>query len=177
MRRRCSQAGFSLIESMLAGAVLAVVAAIALPSLTELHQRHQARAAVAELTAHLALTRSTSIARGSVVAMCPSSDTESCMASHDWSRGWLVYADPDGNRQPDHASDILASVAPQAGSTLSIRTTLGRAQMRYVPLGTTQGTNATFNICRGRYLDTQLIVSMAGRPRVQRPLSAHPCPS
>ncbi len=60
---------------------------------------------------------------------------------------------------------------------LSIRTTHGRTQVRYVPLGTAQGTNATFNICRGRYLDTQLIVSMAGRPRVQRPIPAHPCPS
>ncbi|WP_244953659.1 GspH/FimT family protein [Xanthomonas axonopodis pv. vasculorum] len=162
---------------MIAGAVLAVLAAIALPSLTELHQRHQARAAVAELTAHLALARSASIARSSVVAICPSSALESCVASNDWSHGWLVYADPDGNRKPDHASDILASVAPQAGSTLSIHTTQGRAQVRYTPLGNTQGTNATFNICRGRYLDTQLIVSIAGRPRVQRALSAPLCPS
>ncbi|CAD7382889.1 GspH/FimT family pseudopilin [Xanthomonas arboricola] len=177
MRRRQPQTGFSLIENTLAVAVLAVVTAIALPSLTEIHQRYQVRAAAAELSTHLALARSTSITRGSVVAMCPSVVTESCLTSDDWSHGWLVYADPDGNRKPDHSNDILAAVATQAGSTLSIRTSSGRTQVRYAPLGATQGTNVTFNICRSGELDTQVIVNMAGRLRMRRPLVAHPCPS
>ncbi|MCC4635300.1 GspH/FimT family pseudopilin [Xanthomonas dyei] len=177
MRQLCSQAGFNLIESILVLAVLAVATSIALPSLNELRQRHQARAATAELSAHLALARSASIALGSSVAVCPSTASNSCMASHDWTRGWLVYTDPDGNRKPDRASDIIAALTTRASSTISIRTTIGRTQVRYDSLGTAQGTNATFNICRGSYLDTQVIVSMAGRARAQRHTPVLPCPS
>ncbi|MEB1608531.1 GspH/FimT family pseudopilin [Xanthomonas campestris pv. campestris] len=170
------QAGFNLMEAMIAGAVLAIAISIALPSLTRLHRSHQVRATMFELVAHLTLARSTSIARGSTVAICPSASSSECAIGHDWTSGWLVYADPDGNRKPDGSSDIIASVRPTHSSTLSIRTTAGRTQVRYGSLGTTLGSNVTFNICQVGSLEAQVIVSIAGRPRFLRP-QPQPCPS
>ncbi|WP_184355052.1 GspH/FimT family pseudopilin [Xanthomonas euroxanthea] len=170
------QAGFNLMEAMIAGAVLAIAVSITLPSLIRLHRSHQVTATMFELVAHLTLARSTSITRGSSVAMCPSASPSECMAGHDWTSGWLVYADPDGNRKPDGISDIIASAKPTHNSKLSILTTTGRTQVRYGSLGTTLGSNVTFHICQGRSLEAQVIVSISGRTRSVRP-QPQPCPS
>ncbi|QDS16531.1 prepilin-type N-terminal cleavage/methylation domain-containing protein [Xanthomonas arboricola] len=170
------QAGFNLMEAMIAVAVLAIAVSIALPSLSRLHRSHQVTATVFELVAHLTLARSTSIARGSAVAICPSASLSECMTGHDWTSGWLIYADPDGNRRPDDTNDIIASAKPTHSSKLSILTTTGRTQVRYGSLGTTLGSNVTFYICQGGSLEAQVIVSIAGRTRSVRP-QPQPCPS
>ncbi|WP_115563084.1 GspH/FimT family pseudopilin [Xanthomonas arboricola] len=171
------QNGFSLIEGVVTVALLAVASCIAWPSLSALYRTHQVRAAMFELAAHLATARSTSIARGSPVGMCPMASSDTCATDHDWTSGWLVYVDPDGNRRPDTANDVIVSVIPTGGARLSIRTSSGRTQVRYGSLGTTLGTNVTFHICHDGILEAQVIVSVAGRPRSLRPSSRQPCPS
>ncbi|WP_309546512.1 GspH/FimT family protein [Xanthomonas phaseoli] len=131
--------GFSLIECSIAVAALAVALSIALPSLTALHRTHQVRAAMLELAAHLALARSTSITRGDPVGMCPRESSDACAAGHDWTHGWLLFADPDGNRRPDGASDIIASGTSKVDAKISVRTTSGRTHLRFGPLGTMLG--------------------------------------
>ncbi|WP_345778053.1 GspH/FimT family pseudopilin [Xanthomonas euvesicatoria] len=169
--------GFSLIECSVAVAAFAVVLSIALPSLTALYRTHQVRAAMLELGAHLALARSTSITRGDPVGMCPRKSSDACAAGHDWTQGWLLFADPDGNRRPDGARDIIASGTGKVDAKISVRTTSGRTHLRFSPLGTMSGTNVTFNVCQEGDLEGQVIVSMTGRLRSLRPRLPQPCPS
>ncbi|MBD4050568.1 GspH/FimT family pseudopilin [Xanthomonas citri] len=169
--------GFSLIECSIAVAAFAVALSIALPSLTALRRTHQVRSAMLELAAHLALARSTSITRGDPVGMCPRESSDACAAGHDWTHGWLLFADPDGNRRPDGAHDIIASGTSKVDEKISVRTTSGRTHLRFGPLVTMLGTNVTFNICRDGGLEGQVIVSMTGRLRSLRPRLPQPCPS
>ncbi len=170
------QAGFSLAECMIAGLVLALVASVAAPLFRDLYRTHQVRAAMFDLAAHVAVARSTSITRGTIIGMCPSASSSACAAGHHWTSGWLVYADHDGNRRPDDQGDIIASGSGRSNTHLRISTTTGRTQLRFGPLGTTLGTNMTFNICQDDRLEAQLIVSVAGRPRAVRPPSPQACP-
>ena len=51
------QAGFSLIEVLIAGAIIGIAAAIAMPNFTRMYIDYQARATASEITRHLVLAR------------------------------------------------------------------------------------------------------------------------
>ena len=51
------QAGFSLIEVLIAVAIIAIAAAIAMPNFTRMYIDYQARATASEITRHLVLAR------------------------------------------------------------------------------------------------------------------------
>jgi prepilin-type N-terminal cleavage/methylation domain-containing protein len=51
------QAGFSLIEVLIAGAIIGIAAAIAMPNFTRMYIDYQARATASEITRHLVLVR------------------------------------------------------------------------------------------------------------------------
>ena len=169
--------GFTMIELATTVATLAVCAGIALPSMGGLLERHQASAAIASLSTHMAMARNTAITRGKATAICPTRDGTSCHAGTDWSHGWLLFLDEDGNRKVDAASDILrADMAPTAGR-LAVNGTVGRYVLRYLPSGRSSGTNLTVSVCskRGDLLG-QVVVNNVGRARTARPAAATPCP-
>lgn len=175
-RNRHQQAGFTLTECTITASVLAIFLAIALPSFTELRQAHQVRALMFEISAHLAMTRSAAISRGSAVAMCPSASYDSCDNDRDWTKGWLIYADPDGNRKPDSTHRIIGVRTSSAASRLSIHTSSGREQARYNSLGRSAGSNLTFHICSGGLLKGQVIVNVAGRQQSRLLTAQQQCP-
>ena len=51
------QAGFSLIEVLIAVAIIGIAAAIAMPNFTRMYIDYQARATASEITRHLVLVR------------------------------------------------------------------------------------------------------------------------
>jgi type IV fimbrial biogenesis protein FimT len=111
------------------------------------------------------LARKESIMRRRVVSLCPSADGRQCQPGHDWSGGWLMFENQDGDEPPmvDGSEAILGIhtthdsvrlVANRRGFTL--RATFLRA------------TNGTFVICdrAARIPPKALVVSYTGRPRV-----------
>lgn len=83
-------AGFTLIEMMVAIAVLAIMVAIALPSFSQLLATNRLTGQANELTASLQLARSEAIRRNARVALCPSSDGATCASgAAGWSK-WIV---------------------------------------------------------------------------------------
>lgn len=66
--------GFSLIELMVAVAILAILLALAVPSFQDMIQRNRVRTAAADLTDALNLTRSEAIKRGSSTRLCIDGD-------------------------------------------------------------------------------------------------------
>lgn len=85
------EAGFTLIELMVAIAVLAITLAMAVPSFTGLINGNRLVAQSNELVASLQLARSEAIRRNARVALCASDDGSSCSgtSSGDWSY-WVV---------------------------------------------------------------------------------------
>lgn len=92
-----------LAELLVVLAISAVLLAIALPDFGALLRGQQLRAAVADLAGALALTRAQALARGGRVELVPLEP-----AGSDWSRGWVVLVDRDGDRRPSGGDEIVA---------------------------------------------------------------------
>lgn len=170
-------AGFTLIELAATMAILALLAGVALPPMQAFVQHQRASAATSSLIVQMQLARLSAIERNRRTVLCPSSDGTTCASGTDWSQGWLLFVDEDCNRRPDAADEILrVEQAPTSGH-LRIASSAGRQQLRYLPDGTSAGTNLTLSICsQDGALLAKVIVNNAGRPRSERPAAPAPCP-
>ena len=176
MRRR--NAGFTLIELVTTLSVMAICAGVALPSLGHLIEHQRASAATGSLLSHMGLARMAAISRNQRAVLCPSTDGATCEASTDWSRGWMLFLDEDGNRKPDASDEILRVDLEPTSRHLRVVSTTGRQQLRYLPDGRSAGTNLTISICgkEGEVLG-RVIVNNVGRPRSERPKTPANCPA
>lgn len=103
MRRGGAGAGFSLPELLTVLAVAAVLLGIGLPDLGALLRARQLHAATDDLFGAIGLARAQAIARNERILLLPRDP-----GGIDWTRGWTVFADRDGDRLPGTGDDILA---------------------------------------------------------------------
>ncbi|QFU76996.1 prepilin-type N-terminal cleavage/methylation domain-containing protein [Halioglobus maricola] len=93
--------GFTLIELMVVLAVLAALLLVAAPGLADLIRNNQMVTDVYALRATLNNARSEAITRRAPVVVCPSSDGATCLASNDWSNGYITFVAMNNNTAPD----------------------------------------------------------------------------
>ncbi len=154
VHRRGRQFGVTLIELMVALAVVAILAAVGIPSLRQFHDRAAINAQYETLNSALRRARSEAMARGELVTVCAldgnslATGTPDCLASGKaWHDGWLVFIDR-GERGEVDESDRVVSVhqPPQnSGSVLGTQRYLTyrasgvllslAAHFRFVPPG------------------------------------------
>jgi type IV fimbrial biogenesis protein FimT len=106
MRR---QRGFSMIELLAVLAIAGILVAAGAPSLRELVRKQQLKTASGDLFAAIGLARAQALARGEVVTVLPKG-----AGGADWGRGWTVFLDRDGDRQPGPGDTVLAEHGPLA---------------------------------------------------------------
>jgi type IV fimbrial biogenesis protein FimT len=95
--------GVTLTETLTVITIAGVMLALAMPDMSVLIRRQQLKAISSDLMGALRLTRSEAIARGERVVMAPV-DPDGV----DWSGGWIVFVDRDGDRRPGGADEIIA---------------------------------------------------------------------
>jgi type IV fimbrial biogenesis protein FimT len=94
--------GFGLLELLIVLMIAAVLLAIAAPSMRDLLQKQAITTAANEFFSALGLARAEAMARGARVDLVPlAADGE------DWSGGWQVFVDENGNRRPDSGEQVL----------------------------------------------------------------------
>lgn len=168
-------AGFTLIEALIVMSIIAMICTVGLPSFASALQRNRVTMTLHLLSADMAMARSSAVVKRKQVVVCPRGPGDLCTSSHDWSRGWLVFTDGDGNRQPDAQADILrATDAPARSSSLFV--TSSRPFLRYQVDGRSAHSNLTVHVCSDGALAGQVVVNNHGRARTSRPKSAVPCP-
>ena len=139
---RTPQQGFTLIELMVAIAVLAILISIGIPAFRDLTASNQMRTGVNDLVAALHYAKAEAVSRGERVVLCKGTNT-ACQNSGDWTQGWAIFEDADADGVLDSGELLMArealtgSVETFIGSgtaadnvtfTAGGRTTLGAAQ-------------------------------------------------
>lgn len=125
-------AGFTLIELLIVVALLALLATVSAPLLGPIIDRNAARAAADALAADLAFARSEAVRLGRPVSVCPSrepsdwSQPDDCGSAGDWTSGWVVYTEDDGNvdvrrvARPSPRIDITTTVVGRTFNALGL---------------------------------------------------------
>ncbi|HUE90567.1 GspH/FimT family pseudopilin [Pseudomonas sp.] len=111
-----SQKGFTLIELMVALAVLAILLGIAVPSFSSMLRDSRASTLASELQGALQLARSEAIKRRQGVVVCRRKPDESvCQDGTDWAGGWLVQQTGGDVIKVWDSAQGLVVVGPNAG--------------------------------------------------------------
>lgn len=156
-----TETGFTLIESMVAIAVMLVLMAIAVPSFRDASHRSQVRSAASDLVASAHFARSEAIKRNAPVTMCVSTDGENCAAG-GWERGWIIRTDTTLRRQAAAPSGVRITAG-------------GIVDVTFQPTGV-DATAAVFTVCRrpsSEGLEGRLVtIDATGRPSMRKSASA-----
>ena len=169
---RGGQWAFTLVELMVAVAVLALLLGVALPSFSRMLDDYRLTTFSNELHHALSLARSEAIKRGRRITLCPSRDGQWCDNAAGWDAGWVVFADANGNARRD-PSELLVAVGPAAPQGMIARGNGSMARyVSFIPLGITQAAGGAFQagtiqVCNGER-QRSLVISRSGRVRVQR---------
>lgn len=170
------QRGFTLVELLAVMAVAVILAGTALPALRGLVRSVQLTSATNDLFASLMLARSEAVKRNDRVAMCKSSNGVACDTTGGWEQGWIVFHDADNDGARDPAEAVLMR-AQALNPDLRLGGNLNVAKyISYAPGGLTKlagggfqaGTITLCNESSGPASARQIVLSSAGRPRVQK---------
>jgi len=164
--------GFTLVEAVVALAVISLLAGAAVPAWNGALESAHATSAKAALVETLTRSISHAARAGSEVVLCPGTP-DGCRSTVDWSHGWIAYADIDGNRQRGPYETLLQAQPPLAGKA-HLRSTIGRTRVVFQPNGGNAGSNITFTLCdgRGAAKATTLVLANDGRLRAGKPTPA-----
>lgn len=104
--------GLTVLEVMILLAAVALIVLVAVPGSNLVLDKHRMKAATDSIVMGLELARSEATARSSLVVLCPSSNGHTCRNDSDWSKGWLVYSDGNGNGTVQDIELLQAFEAP-----------------------------------------------------------------
>jgi type IV fimbrial biogenesis protein FimT len=179
--------GFTIIELMITIAIAALLLTLGVPALQDMVRNNRLVSQTNNLVGDIQLARGEAIKRNTQVAMCRSNDldaTPTCGGStQDWTTGWLVFADANGNGTYESAGDTLLRVGYQSGNDATIfSNATADTNVRFAPDGTLNlGAVARFAVCDGRSnaasFGRQIDIGLMGRPTLIKGSSATPISS
>ncbi len=152
------QSGFTLIELMIAVTLSAIVLSLAVPSFRTIVQDNRQVTRLNDLITDLAYARSEAVRGGTTVTICPydadgngtqdvAAAGDACGGGTDWSSGWVVFVDDNGDDTLAAPADLLrVATAASGGLDLSF----GRTSIRFNPQGLALGFTGTFILCDDR---------------------------
>lgn len=165
--------GFSLIEMMATLLIAALLLGVAIPAWSNATSAVHNGATRGALASDLMAAVQRSALTGSEVVVCPRSSTGQCSGATDWSEGWIVFSDGNGNRIRDAGESTLRETPALPGG-VRLHTTAGRTRLVFQPNGGNAGSNVTFTLCdkRGVAKASTLVLANDGRLRQGTPTAA-----
>ena len=99
--------GATVLELMVTLSIAAILLSLAAPSYESFTNRQRMKAALGALHADLMAARSQAIYRNRIVVACPGNPADGCTSGSNWSKGWIVYEDGNGDRQRQEDEHLL----------------------------------------------------------------------
>lgn len=130
------QSGLTLIEIMVAVAILTVLVTIALPQVGDMVTSNTTTAHYNKIVGSLNVARSEAVKRNETIRLC-AGDTAACNVTN-WEDGWVILAADD---------TILKVFDPLDDYTLRLSESASTDMLTYRPNGTLGDTTATFTLC------------------------------
>ena len=135
---RSGGAGFTVVELMIALAVLAVLVALAVPNFNDATLTARLNGFANSLVASAQVARSEAIKQNATITLCTSTDGATCAASGGWEQGWIVVNEA--------AADVFQY---QQALPAEFKVTEAGGAEEVAFLGTVVGTTpATLTVCR-----------------------------
>jgi type IV fimbrial biogenesis protein FimT len=158
--------GFTLFELLVVLVVSFLLFGVALPAASGGMEAARSFDARSSLLVSLTTASNRAAVTGARAVLCPSPDGKLCSDTPDWSAGWIVFLDVDGDRDMDPGDKLLQRRAPLDGK-VRLRSTVGRTRIVFQGNGGNAGSNVTFTLCdgRGAAQARALIINNQGRLR------------
>jgi len=132
--------GFTLVELMIALAVLAVVVTVAVPSFTSLLERNRLTSTTNQLLGFINGARVEAIKRNAIVRIDP-------VTAGAWDGGLVAWVDEDGDGNRDDAEIFQEMEALPSGFTLAVS---GGVNVGFRPSGLSRASGTlTLKLCSG----------------------------
>jgi len=162
-----AQRGFTLMELMFTITVLAILLGLAVPSFLDTVRNNRLITQNNEFIGALNLARNEAWKRGNSVSMCASADQATCSGANDWTTGWIVFNDANGNGTLDAGDGLNPLLQAWAAAPPEFTlTSTNRSFVRYNPTGTSAAGAEIFDLvrtgCTGLHA-RRINISMVGR--------------
>ncbi|ELI6434339.1 type IVa pilus pseudopilin TppE [bacterium 19CA06SA08-2] len=152
------QAGFTLLELMIAIALAVILLGIGIPSLGSLLQDNRANYESERLMKHLRFARNQAISDQQTVTACLVNTGNQCVTNSP--SQLLVFTDSNSNARLDNGETEL-SRTPVFSADTSLSST--RTRVLFATDGTSLGTNMTISICVSGEPTINLVIAASGR--------------
>ncbi len=163
-------AGFSLVELLVALAILTIMAAATTYLYQEWRSYADSESRLTQLTSAIVVTESYALAFGRAVTLCKTQTGDNC-DGNSWSQGLLVFFDDNNQHQVRSAGErikVLLSTGSQG--TLTYYGFPSSNYWQYQPKVSQSQQNGTFIYCDNRQMhrDWRLVINKTGRYKVER---------
>ena len=147
---RQADRGITLVETMVTVTIMVILLMVAVPAYKSTIDGNRRATYATELLEDLTLARSEAIKRNKKVVVCASTSGTACSGNpSDWTSGWIMYVDANGNGSLDPGESVLrahgALKLPAGWSATHNRTPF---TFPFRPTGEIPGAGAAgFSIC------------------------------
>jgi len=110
--------GFTITELLVVMAIVAILLAVGVPQYRYITNSYRLSSEINSLLGDMQYARSEAIKQGQLVVVCASTNQATCANNTtSWNKGWIVFADTNGNGQVDAGEALLHVQSSFSGQT------------------------------------------------------------
>ena len=164
--------GVTLMECLVALAIMAILSVLAVPSFRDLLARRTVLLTAEALVDDLRFARTEALKRGGQVSVCSSTNGLACSQSAVWVEGWIVFVDGGDTAEVDGSDEILRVQTRQLGmaSIESDNPANDKISFSFRPMGMASPASQSFKFTPAAPVPANsqrwVCMSSQGRPRL-----------